>query len=218
MSELDSDTGSNDPRAALAEMRALAEEGRDAPLINGFMYVLWGGLLGSAALVVFMAEMGWVNLLGHVSGYAPWMIAIGAGWILSMIYGPKAARKRGASTVGNRTARSVWFAVGLFMTGFWMTLMVVHDNYTALGVPPYFLFSLMFPLFFGLYGVAMFATATAARVEWLRWVALVSWGCSAVSLFLIGTPYQTLVAALGSLAGALVPGLILMRGESKDTG
>ena len=216
MSELGSETGADDPRTALAEMRALAEEGRDAPLINGFMYVLWGGLIGAAALVVFANNMGWINL-GSAGGYAPWLLAIGGGWILSFFYGPKFARKRGAATIGNRTAMSVWFAVGLSLTGFWLMLMAAHDNFTHIGVPPYFLFNLMFPVAFVLYGVAFFATATAARAPWLRWIALIAWVCAAASLALMGSGYQMLIAAIGSFACALVPGLILMRGESKDT-
>jgi|GEM_PF-1015637 len=216
MPEIGSETVSDDPRTVLAEMRTLAKEGRDAPLINGFMYVLWGGLIGAAALVVFANDKGWLDL-GRAGAYAPWLIAIGAGWVLSFYFGPKFARKRGAATIGNRTAMSVWFAVGLSMTGFWFMLMFAHDNFVHLGVPPYFLYNLMFPLSFILYGVAFFATATAARTQWLRWVALLAWVYAALSFALMGSVYQMLIAAFGSFACALLPGLILMRGESKDT-
>ena len=34
----------------LAYVKALAEEGRDTPLVGGIMYVIWGCLIGAAAL------------------------------------------------------------------------------------------------------------------------------------------------------------------------
>ena len=102
------------------------------------------------------------------------------------------------------------------MTGFWLTLMVVHDNFTGIGVPPYFLFGLMFPIAFGLYGVAFFATATAGRAAWLRAFAVVSWVFAGVALALMGSMHQLLVGAIGSFACAMAPGIILMRGEPSE--
>ena len=190
------DDGSDNPRATLAQMKTLAEEGRDAPLINGYLYVLWGGLIGTAALLSFF-NISSILKLGATGSYLIWIGAIVAGWILSFVYGPKASRKRGASTIGNRTAQAVWFAVGISTTGTWFTIMFIHDNFTNLGVPPYFLFQIMFPLAFMLYGVAFFATASAARVAWLRWVAVGAWVFAWASLMLMGSAYQMLLAALG---------------------
>ncbi len=206
----------DDIRDDLAYVKALAEEGRDTPLVNGLIYVIWGGLIGTTALVVYADAMGWVSL-GSAGGVWPWVTAIAAGWGLSMFLGRKAGAKPGASTLGNRTAMSVWFAVGVFITAFWLTLMVVHDDFTALGVPPGFLFGLMFPLSFGLFGVAFYATATAARAPWLRIIAFSSWGFSIATLVLMTSKYNLLVAAVGVFACAVAPGLILMRNEPSET-
>jgi hypothetical protein len=94
--------------------------------------------------------------------------------------------------------------------------MFAHDNFTALGVPPYFLFAMMFPVAFGVYGVAFYASAVAARLDWLKWFALLSWGFSIASLFLAGSDYQFLLGAAGSFACAALPGLLLMREEPKE--
>jgi hypothetical protein len=110
----------------------------------------------------------------------------------------------------------VWLSVGLFMTVFWIALMFVHDNFTAYGVPAYFLFTLMFPVAFGLYGVAFYATAVAARLKWLKGFALLSWAFSVASLFLLASDYQFLLGAAGCFSCAVVPGVLLMRGEPKD--
>ena len=200
----------------LIQMRRVAEEGRDAPLISGVMYVIWGGVIGSASLIVFFNDIKWISL-GAAGSYAPWIVAVAAGWALSFTFGPRTAKKRGAETIGNRTSKAVWFAVGLFLTSFWLTLLVIHDNFTSIGVPPYFLFNLIFPIAFGLYGVAFFATSVAARIQWLRWIALLSWVASLTSLALLGSVYQVFVGALGSFFCAFVPGLLLMQQEKHST-
>ncbi|MEM8770310.1 MAG: hypothetical protein AAGD92_01555 [Pseudomonadota bacterium] len=199
----------------LAYVKALAEEGRDTPLVGGIYYVIWGGLVGAAALLVYLHDVGVLSSIPTL-GYSPFLIAFIAGWIGSFTIGSRADRKPGARTLGNRTASAVWFAVGICLTGFWLTLMVVHDNFQNAGVPPYFLFNLMFPVAFGFYGVAFYATATAGRVGWLRIIALGALVFAALSLAFMGSVHQTLVGAMGSLCCALLPGLILMRGEPSE--
>ena len=209
------DTARTDLESDLAFVKAMAEEGRNTPLVNGSMYVLWGGLISAAALLVYADAVG-LFALGPLAGVWPWVGAIGLGWAISFFLGPRSGAKPGASTLGNQTAMAVWFSVGLFITLFWVTLMVVHDDFTQFGVPPYFLFGLMFPLAFGLMGVALFATATAARVPWLRWVAVIAWGASVLSLATITSAHQILIGAVGMLACSVVPGLILMRSEPSE--
>lgn len=205
----------DDIREDLAYVKALAEEGRDTPLVGGVIYVIWGGLIGLTALVVYARVKGWIDL-GPIGGAAPWLAAFVIGWGASFFFGRRAGAKPGASTLGNRTASAVWFGVGLFMTSFWLTLMVVHDNFTGIGVPSYFLFGLMFPLGFGVYGIAFFATAAAGRIPWLKWFAFVSWGCSIAALFLMVSEYQLLIGAFGSFVCVVLPGLIFMRGEPSE--
>lgn len=205
-----------DMAAELAYVRALAEEGRNAPLVGGAIYAVWGGLIGAASLMQYAAAAGWLALPGSL-GWAPWVGAFAIGWALSLIVGARSARKPGAMTVGNCTASSAWLGVGLFISGLFLTLMIVHDNYAAAGLPPYFLFSLMFPVAFGLYGVAFLASATAARLDWLKWFAYASWGFAFASLFLLGDSRQMLLAAAGSFVCALTPGLLLMRREPSET-
>lgn len=204
-----------DLASELAYVRSLAEEGRDAPLVSGAYYLLWGGLMTVAALIVFLVVIG-VLPFGRAGVFGPWMVAGAVGWAASMWLGRRGGKKPGALTLGNRTASAVWFAVGVFMTAFWVALMFVHDDFTAYGVPRYFLFSLMFPIAFGVYGVAFFATAVAARLKWLKGFALASWAFSVASLFLLVSDYQFLLGAAGTFCCAVVPGALLMRNEPKD--
>ena len=198
----------------LAYVRSLAEEGRDAPLVGGVHYVLWGGLMGAASLCAFLILTGVAPIRG-VPVSAPWIVAGLIGWCASLLMRRVTGPKPGALTMGNRTAQAVWFAVGIFVTAFWVGLMIVHDDFTQYGVPRYFLFSLMFPVSFGVYGVAFYATATAARLSWLKGFALLSWGFSVAALFLMTSNYQFLLGAAGCFLCAGLPGLLLMRQEPK---
>lgn len=199
----------------LAYVRSLAEEGAHAPLIGGRYYVLWGGLMGAASLVVYMNALELVKF-GQTGFMVPWIIAGIVGWGVSFAMRRGVSAKPGAATLGNRTAAAVWFAVGIVMTMFFIGLLFAHDNYAGFGVPPYFLFSLLYPIGFVLYGVAFFSTATAARAPWLRYFAFLSWAFAIAMLFMLATAEQFLVGAVGILACAFAPGIMLMRNEPAD--
>lgn len=199
----------------LAYVRSLAEEGAHAPLLGGRYFIIWGGLMATASLAVYMNAVGAVAF--GVAGFmAPWIIALVIGWALSFFMRARVSAKPGSATLGNRTAASVWFAAGVFMTSFFTALFVIHDNYTGAGVPPYFLFSLLYPLGFGLYGVAFMATSVAGRVAWLRYFGFASWGFALAFLFFLATPHQFLIGAAGLFVCALVPGVMLMRREPSE--
>ncbi len=215
MNVTDSKKISADLASDLAYVRALAEEGRDAPLIGGNYYLLWGGLMGAAALLSYFAVTDVLNV-GRQGLFGLWIAAGLIGWAVSVGLGRRTGAKPGAMTLGNRTAGAVWFSIGVFMTLFWIALMIIHDNFTAQGVAPYFLFSMMFPVGFGLYGVAFYATAVAARLDWLKGFAVLSWAFSVASLFFSGSDYQFLVGAAGSFTCAALPGVLLMRQEPKE--
>ena len=205
----------DDIRDDLAYVKALAEEGRDTPLVGGIHYVIWGGVIGVAAFLSYARVVGWI-IIPTGSTLPLWLGALALGWTLSFTIGRRTKNKPGASTLGNKTAMSVWRAVGIFITGFWLTLIIIHDNFVALGVPPNFLFGMMFPIAFGLYGVAFFATSTVGRARWLVYVALAAWVFSVLALVTLGSATQLLVGALGSFVCALLPGILLMRGEPSD--
>ncbi len=199
----------------LAYVRTLAEEGAHAPLVGGRFYVIWGGLMAAASMTAYLTTMD-VLPLGVAGMIAPWIVAGVIGWVLSFTIGRRSGAKPGAATLGNKTAAATWFAVGVFITLFWAAMMLVHGQYTEYGVPRYFLFSLLFPIGFGVYGVAFLATATAARVGWLRYFAILSWAFMSVTMFMLASPHQFLVGAVGMIACAVAPGLMLMRREPAD--
>lgn len=200
----------------VAYVKTLAEEGRNAPLVGGVMYVIWGGLMGAASLFAYARGAAGVDLGAFLNGAGPWTIAFVCGWALSFWFGARRSRKPGALTIGNRTANAAWLGVGIFMSAFWLAGLAFHDNLEGAGLRPFALFTLMFPLAFGLYGVAFLTTATAARLDWMRGFAVASWLFSVATLYFAGDARQLLLGAIGSLVCAMAPGLVLMRREPSD--
>lgn len=202
----------SDLASDLAYVRSLAEEGAHAPLVSGRYFVLWGGLMTVASLIVYLNALGVVKF--GVAGFmAPWIVALSVGWAVSYVMRKDVGGKPGAATLGNKTAGSVWYAVGVMMTIFFAALFFAHDNYVDIGIPTYFLYSMVYPIGFGCYGIAFWATSTAARVGWLKYFALASWAFSACFLFFLATPVQFLIGAIGLVICAVTPGLLLMRRE-----
>ncbi|MEZ5914236.1 MAG: hypothetical protein R3C42_01235 [Parvularculaceae bacterium] len=151
-----------------------------------------------------------------VGGTGFWIGVFVFGWAVCFLAGRKVGAKPGALTIGNRTAMSAWFGVGIFMLVYWFSLLAFHGNFEAEGIKPYALFNTMFPVAFGVYGIAFYATATAARLDWLRGFALAAWIFSVASLYYLGDVRQIVVAGVGSLVCAALPGLILMRREPSE--
>jgi hypothetical protein len=199
----------------VAYVKALAEEGRNAPLVGGILYVIWGVAIAAAALATWASAIGAITL-PFVGGLWFWVASFVIGWLASFILGAKSLSKPGALTVGNKTARAAWIAVGVFMSVFWIAAMLFRGRLASAGFEPRFLFGLMFPVAFGLYGIAFFATAVAARLDWMRGFAIASWIFSVASLFFIGDARQFLAGAAGSLLCAALPGLLLMRREPSE--
>jgi hypothetical protein len=199
----------------VAYVKALAEEGRNAPLVGGVLYVIWGVAMGIAALATYASAAGMIAL-PFVGGLWFWVAALITGWAASFILGSKSLTKPGALTVGNKTARAAWIAVGVFMSVFWIAAMLFQARLSAAGFEPRFLFGLMFPVAFGLYGIAFLATAVAARLDWMRGFAIASWVFSVAALYFIGDARQFLVGAAGSLLCAALPGVLMMRREPSE--
>lgn len=200
----------------IAYVKTLAEEGRNAPLIGGVFYLIWGVLLAAACLLTWLRVTDVPGVPDFIGGLGFWIVTLAAGWGLCFFVARKVGGKPGAMTIGNQTAKSAWFGVGIFVLVYWFSLLAFHGNFEAEGIKPYALFNTMFPVSFGVYGIAFYATATAARLAWLRGFAVAAWIFSVASLYFLGDARQIIVAGVGSLICAALPGFILMRREPSD--
>lgn len=206
----------DDLASEIAYVKTLAEEGRNAPLVGGALYLIWGLVIGVAAFVTWLRAAAVVAVPGFIGDTIFWIIAIAVGWGLSFFIGPKIGAKPGALTIGNKTATAAWFGVGVFLLIYWLALIALQGRFAAAGVPPNAMFGTMFPVVFGVYGIAFYTTASAARLDWMRGFAIAAWIFSVASLYYLSDATQLLIAAAGSLICAALPGVLLMRREPSD--
>ena len=199
----------------LAFVRAMAEEGRNVPLVGGSSFMLWGGLIGSAAMLSWFNDIGIYNM--PFSNLWLWTGAIIIGWVASIALARATGPTPGASTFGNKTAGAAWFGCGVFITIFWLSIVGAEIMRPEDGFPVGNLGAAMFSVAFGLYGLAFMVSAVAANVTWMRWVAVVSWVISSGLLFALNSKFYMLLAALGTYAVVFVPGFILYRNQPSTT-
>jgi hypothetical protein len=189
----------------LAYARTLAEEGRRAPLVGGAYLVLFGVLLA----VAYTAHWSMLN-----GGIGPqWAGAIWMGFGAGALVGCIALRGRtkampGNASISNRADRAVWqavaWAIGFVVAGA-IARGIVYDDYSATNA--------IMAAGFGLYGVALYSTASLSGHMWLRAFAWLSWSASFTMWIFLGEAWAYLAAAIGAGLVLLGPGIIMMRGE-----
>ena len=197
-------------RDDIAFMRALAEEGRQAPMLGGGVLVSAGAIFGTASVLQ------WATLAGLpiISPWAPLVIWLGAGAIFAIAARTvirRSQRKTGAQASVNRAAGAAWSAVGWPMFAIWVALMAMGyrtRNWAVIDVFPIIILAL--------YGAAWAIAAAMTRKGWMRSTA---WGCFAAAVvmgLLAGTPHMFLAYAACLVLFGVIPGLALMRQEPSD--
>lgn len=204
----------DDIRAA----RALAEAGRRAPLLGGGLYVTWGVAVAAALLI------NWA-IAAEALALSPWTIPIfwfalmGAASLISSRLAAADRARTGAAGIGNAVSAVVWRAAGLFLGVFALTL------FAAGMLSPFDLgasgadrgrsiaagFAMFTPASFGVYAIAMEASAVAADARWLRTFSRLSFAAMAATIVTAGSPLQHLIAAACVIGVLVLPGVLLIR-------
>lgn len=197
-------------RDDIAFMRALAEEGRRAPLLGGAIMLTAGAVFGGASLIHFAIAVSGAQL-------TPWIypiLWIGAGVLFGVIMQVLKARYRGRPGVGspsNRAMRAVWQGVGVAIFALFVALGIASwkiDNPVVFGLFP--------SAILALYGAAWTLAAQMSDHKWMRGIALLSFVFAALMPLLLGDAriYLVYAAALGLTA--VLPGVLIMRQEPSD--
>lgn len=196
----------------LSRLRAIAEEGRSAPLLGGWHLILWGSAIALALLI------NWA-VIERILPWPGWSLAISwfgivfLAWGASILIGRGKAGSPGALSVGNRVERAVWTTAGAFL----FVLAVALFVRASLGSDPaaWSLFELMPPVTLGVYAVALRASAVAGDSPIANPYVFVALAFAAATAFLIGDRTQYLVAAAGILLVSIPAGLGHLRAASR---
>ena len=192
----------------VAYARALAEEGRRAPLLGGAYLVFWG-LLNAAAFAGHWAILSGLAPDIEASPFAVLWLGYGVAAAAGMVVLRSRARaKPGLGSVGARAEQSIWngsaLALGAIVLGSIARMTLDQDVYAP---------NAIFGAAFAIYGIALFGVARLSGHTWLTGFALVSAATAALLCAFANQPWAYLVAAAGALAVLAAPGLVLLRRE-----
>jgi hypothetical protein len=194
----------------IAYMRALAQEGRHAPLLAGPFLV-------TAAVIFGVANLGQWALLTDVIDASPWApvwLWVGAGLVFGVALAVLTGRmkgKPGFNSSGNRAVGAAWSAVGYGIFATWLGLMARGLNsgdWSAMMAMP--------TVVFVAYGSAWIIAGTMTNTRWMTLTGVVSYVGAVAMGWFAGDMAMYLVFAGMIFAVALIPGLIMMRQEPSE--
>jgi hypothetical protein len=197
-------------RDDIAYMKALAQEGRQTPVLGGAMLFTSGVVFGLASLVHWAAFVG-ILRIGNWGVFATWMGAFVIYMIVLMFLIARVKRQVGVRSAANRAARAVWSAIGgsIFVLG--VSIAVVTYKY------PHSAGGLLIPsMILALWGTGWAVQAAMANVLWMRWMAVTAWVAAPAMALFAGKPEQFLAYTAALVVCAVIPGLVMMRQEPSD--
>lgn len=191
----------------IAWMRQLAEEGRNAPLLNGPILIAAGLIFGVANLSQWMIQTDVLT----VDPMAPLWLWLGAGAIFAValfILIRRASRKPGYGSHGNKAVGAAWSGLGFGIFVMWLSFLAVgfsSGDWSMMWAMPSIVATA--------YGSAWLVSGAMSGQRWMTVIALISYAGAVTCGALIGNPAIYLVITALMFATALIPGLALVRQE-----
>jgi hypothetical protein len=194
----------------IAYMRALAQEGRHAPLLAGRFLV-------AAALIFGFANIGQWAIQSGLIDVNPWAqlwLWIGAGVVFGLTLTVLIQRQKGqpgSQSSGNRAVGAAWSGVGYGIFVTWLGLValsVKSGGWAWMSVMP--------TVVLVAYGSAWMVGAAMSGARWMSLTALLSYAGAIGVAWFIDTPAIYLIFTVVLVAVALIPGLIMMRQEPSE--
>ena len=197
-------------RDDLDYMKALAREGRQAPILGGALLAVAGVDFAAASLVQYAAIKGLIGVTPDMASLS-WLAAMAVFVVVLVITKRRSAGRPGAAAVTNRAVQAVWMGSGWAIFAVFLAIIAMSLK-THSAEPTVFIA----PFILAVYGISWTVAAVMSRKAWIWAVALGCYGGTVVMGLLAGTAEQMLVYAVALLLLAAAPGLVLMRGEPSD--
>jgi hypothetical protein len=194
----------------IAFMRALATEGRSAPLLGGAIMIAAGLIFASASVAHYTVAATGVHL-------TPWIYPIiwfGAAGVFMLTLAVLKARYRGRAgslSPGNRAMRGVWRGVAWAIFALFAVLAIAAwklDDPVMFGLLPSGILIL--------YGAAWTLAAQMSELKWTGYIAALSFILAVGMALLLQDARIYLAYAAALLLTAALPGWLLMRQEPSD--
>ena len=198
----------------LAFVRQIAEEGRMRPLQGGPYLIMWGCISSIGLAFTVSVLTGYISVSPIFIGIA-WMVLSIGGTAGSIYFGRREAACVGGVTLANNIEKYVWIIggsfMGLFVLMIYILVFTAGDRLQAVGVPASAFFTLISPVCFGVYAIALGTTAVAGRAKWLWPFVGVAFGAMILTMLLVMTWWQFGAAIGGIIATTIIPGIMMVR-------
>jgi hypothetical protein len=192
----------------LAYARSVAEEGRRAPLLGGAYLTFWGVLNALAFTGQWGILQGLLPFAGGLSFFLLWLgygvVALIGMTLLRM----RTRSKPGLTTIGARAERALWGGAAIAL----LAVVLGSIGRMAMTSDPAAP-NVILGGAFALYGAALFGTASLSQHTWLRGFGWLSVSVALTLCLFANANWAYIVAAVGSLLGLTLPGLILLKRE-----
>jgi hypothetical protein len=192
-------------RDDVAFMRALAEDGRNAPLMGGSILVTAGSVFAPASLAHWAVASGRLDF-GPATLSVIWLAAVVV--FLAVLFANKGrlARRAGGASGANRATGAVWTGVGFASFALWGAFLLA-----SIRTGEWVIMDMFAVIILALYGAAWSVAAALTGRSWLKAVAGAAMLLAVGLAGLVGRPEQYLLYAAALVLITFLPGLVLLR-------
>ncbi|MBI1775252.1 MAG: hypothetical protein HYR63_07895 [Proteobacteria bacterium] len=187
----------DDARRDLAFIRQVIDEGRGYAAMGGGHLVIWGGLVGLAALAEYA---GYAGVLPSKPGLV-WGSIYAIGWIASIALGVIDDQRAKVKSFATRLMPMLWLAAGISLTSLYLGARLLEAPIAVVMPAPAAVTM----------GLVFFVSSFLCGHTWLRWIALGWWLAGPLLLSLRQDSSILLVVAALNLGLLALPGLVLLR-------
>lgn len=192
-------------------IKTLAIEGKNAPMLGGWIGLMWGVLLFVTLFIHWTAIKGFGALPLNMIGLA-WMGMVIIGSVGSAVLGRQVSKKPGAASVNNRAAHALWTGIAILLIIYSISALA-----SALkGNVGFIIMDTIIPIAFGLYALANFVLYKMSGDKWQLILAIIATAFVPIGLFLIGKPELYLAAMVGIVCTHIIPDIISIGNQPKD--
>lgn len=195
----------------LAYIRSLADEGRNAPPLNG-------PILIAASLVFGSATLGHWAIVSGLLAVDPmallWVwLAAGAVFAAALFVLIRRMKSRpGYNHIRNEAVGAAWSGAGFTIFSIWLGLVAMGlttGDWTSMRIMP--------SLVCAAYGTGWLVAAAMSGRKWMNTVAITSYAGAAVLGLVSHLSLVMLVFLAIMICVALIPGIVLTRGEPRES-
>lgn len=186
----------------IALIRRVIDDSRKFTMDNGRYLILWGVIIAAAIFIEY-----WMLVTGNAASCLwLWIITIGIGWIVSMIWGFRQASKHRTWPIGARLVGMVWSSCGIAMTIF---------GFVGAGTGAIHGWAVS-PTLAVVMGMGYAISGLVYRLRWVSFVG-VAWWVGSLAMFYVKGIETLLIFGIMMVIFQVVPGLVFYTTSKKKT-